>query len=592
MSGSDLENTQDVRHVLNNVLAVARRRRWVFILPTSLAVTAALVYSFTYPRSYMAKSMFERRDSAVMSNLIRSYQYNPYTFAKLRGSIYVDLKGYKSVEKAVNELGLDKDLPRDAEGNLSEEGERIKQTMINRFSEKCEVYLQDKSDTRDLVTIQLPSQDPELAAALLTRLRDNYIQDMQEKMNQLLRAALEYWEGVAEEKRARVEDLQAKHDSFVAMFTGLDPANPVAVDAQLRSLKAQREDVERRIDALRLDIANNEEILGMAQPTSRPKDRSKSPEVLAVRVAEPPTKPNPEYAEIETKIQAIRDRILELKMTMTEEHPTIQRMRLKIAQLEQELARTPPAIPIESPPASHAAALEPDQNEPSVLERVRQAERAKAEVAIRSLKTRLTTAERELQSLAERIKDYTAKKAAMVQRRDEFVALKENLEIAKGDLKKEKERVHNVAQLLNATKSRRGIVFTVLEDTRVSPKPVSPKLERLLMLNIGFGIAVGLGFVLLFELLDPTFRTTAQVAEVLKLPVLQSLGEIILPEVRRKRLAKQVVLHAVAVVLIGLACLTGGLVYLSLERPQTFEKIKENPNFLSRQLAGLADGQF
>ena len=132
MSGYEQENAQDLRHMLNEALAVARRRRWVFAVPAAIAVLGAMLYTFTYPRVYTARTLFERRDSLVISNLIRSYQYNPYAFSKLRRSIYVDLKGYKAVEQAVEDLELDKDLPRDADGNLTEDARRMKQAMVNR----------------------------------------------------------------------------------------------------------------------------------------------------------------------------------------------------------------------------------------------------------------------------------------------------------------------------------------------------------------------------------------------------------------------------------------------------------------------------
>jgi len=90
VTGYEHETDQDVRHMLGQLFSVARRRHWAFILPAAFGVLAALGYTFTYPRVYKAKTMFERRDSMVLASLIRSYQYNPYSFPKMRQSIYVE----------------------------------------------------------------------------------------------------------------------------------------------------------------------------------------------------------------------------------------------------------------------------------------------------------------------------------------------------------------------------------------------------------------------------------------------------------------------------------------------------------------------
>ncbi len=279
--------------MLNEALAVARRRRWVFIIPAGLGALAALAYTFTYPRVYNARTMFERRDSLVISNLIRSYQYSPYSFSKMRRSIYVDIKGYKAVEKAVEELGLDKDLPRDANGELTETSRREKQALVNQYSSKCEVYLQDKTDTRDLVSMVLPSKDPEVASALLTRLRDNYIHSAQARMSELLAGAQQYFEKEVDEKREQVSRLETELVAFRSQFQGIDPADPEAVVNRMAALTVKAEDLQRRVDELKTQIRQNEEILGVGptdQPALRggePADRGKGPRGRAADPTQP-----------------------------------------------------------------------------------------------------------------------------------------------------------------------------------------------------------------------------------------------------------------------------------------------------------------
>ena len=64
------------------------------------------------------------------------------------------------------------------------------------------------------------------------------------------------------------------------------------------------------------------------------------------------------------------------------------------------------------------------------------------------------------------------------------------------------------------------------------------------------------------------------------------LGEIVVPAVRRRRLARQVAMHVVTATLIGIVLLTSGIVYLSLERPHLLDEIKADPGLAARKMIG------
>jgi len=586
VTGYEHETDQDVRHMLGQLFSVARRRHWAFILPAAFGVLAALGYTFTYPRVYKAKTMFERRDSMVLASLIRSYQYNPYSFPKMRQSIYVDIKGYKAVDRAVSELGLDEDLPRDDDGKLTETGRRMKQALVNKFSADCAVYLQDKSDTRDIITVHLPNEEPNVAAALVTRLRDNYIASVQERMNRLLMNAQEYFKTQADKKREEVTQCEEGLVQFRSELLGVDPANPDAIVARMTALRDQREDLTRRIEELGSEIRINEEILSDGgSATTQPAD-AKRPKVVSVAVAAPPTGPNPAYVSVQKQIQKLETTILEHKMTMTDEHPVVRRARLKIAQLEAELSRIPPTVPVDEAsrarPSGRAAAGPVD-----AAEAIRRQDQARARVALRRLKGQLDKATKDLAFVKEQMSRYESQKGALFERREDYLRRQTELAVARNEFNAEMNRYNHVTQLINAEQNKRGIAFVVLEDTQVSPKPVSPEIGRLITVSFGFGVAIGLACVLLLELLDRTFRSVGQVSSALQLPVLQSVGQIITPQLRRRRLAKQVAMHVATTVLVGLVCLASGLVYLSLERPQVFHRLTDDPGGVGKQLLGI-----
>lgn len=589
MSAHDHENVQDVRHMLNEALDVARRRRWTFLIPAAVGTLVAMVYTFTYPRVYNARTIFERRDTLIQANLIRAYQHNPYAFSRLRRSIYIDVKGYKAVEVAIEQLGMDKDLPRDADGELTEKGKRIKQAMVNKFSSKCEVYLQDETDSCDNITVLLPSEKPEVVAALVTKLRDNYIKNARRRIYAILSDAYDYFQEEAKKCRTEVTRLEAKTMAFRAEFPGIDPSDPESVVRRIMAMKAQKGDLEKRIRELKAEIQVNQEARGVAGTTTPSSDQIGStslPSVLNVRVAMPAKRVNPVYAEGEAAVIKLKKEIEDRRSTLTDEHPAMRRLYERSTRLEQELAQTPKTIA-----AAHGPVVQRGVGGRAGLmdeaDRIRRQEQIKIEVSLRELNQQLVRAEREARDTHERTALLENQKVAVLERREEFLCLKNDLAAARESLAKESKRLVSISELLKAEKNNSGVTFEVLEETQVSPKPVSPKVGRLVTMSIGFGIAVGLGLVLLTELLDRTFRSASQVTEALGLPVLQSIGQIITPEYRRRRFARQVMMHATATAVIALAGVTGGMVYLSLEKPQLFERIKDDPGLVTRQILGI-----
>jgi len=563
-------------------LGIVRRRRWALLIPGSLGVLLALLVTFTYPRLYIARTMFERRDSVVIANLISAYQRNPASFTNLRKSLYVDIKGYKPVERAVEQLGLDKHLPRDANGELTAEGRRAKQAMVGEISSDCQVYLQDQTDTMDIITMILPSKDPARAKALLTALRENYIQSTQERITDLLTNAQEYFRNQADRLREQVSLKESEMVKFRARFVGSDPADPESIVHRLTALTIKKEDLSRRIGELETEIRLNEEILGAhAKPPSTDKVTTTQPKLVSVRVEQPATRPNPEYAEQHKRVQLLLAEIAEKKATMTDEHPVVRRLNLRLRQAEQELARIPPTIPLEAPSALSPAVAGADPEE-----QARKQDRIRLDLAQRNLQQQLAKTKHELGVVEQQIAQLEAEKGTVFERRREYLARQEDLHAAINAFKQETSRYNSITEILNAEKNKRGVTFTVLEETNTSPKPVSPTMSRLLTVSLGFGTAIALACAMLLELLDRSFRSAGQVGSILQLPVLQSIGEIVTPAIRRRRMFKRVVLHATVTVLIGLTTMTGGLVYLSLEKPQWFEGFKANPGAVVRQIIG------
>ena len=59
----------EMRKNINDVLRMITLHRWVFFIPFCLVSCSAFIASLYYPRTYQAKTSFERRNDPVMMNL-------------------------------------------------------------------------------------------------------------------------------------------------------------------------------------------------------------------------------------------------------------------------------------------------------------------------------------------------------------------------------------------------------------------------------------------------------------------------------------------------------------------------------------------
>jgi hypothetical protein len=116
---------------------------------------------------------------------------------------------------------------------------------------------------------------------------------------------------------------------------------------------------------------------------------------------------------------------------------------------------------------------------------------------------------------------------------------------------------------------------------------VNPKARTVLMMALLAGIATGVGFVILAEVLDRIYRSSAQVARSLGLPVLDMIDEIVTAQDRRRIFLRRVVATPLILIVCGgLLIATGSLAYLSIQRPHAYEQIQRVPRAAIDYLTG------
>jgi capsular polysaccharide biosynthesis protein len=96
----------------------------------------------------------------------------------------------------------------------------------------------------------------------------------------------------------------------------------------------------------------------------------------------------------------------------------------------------------------------------------------------------------------------------------------------------------------NLERRQIGEQFRLLDPARLPEKPFSPNRERINLMGLAAGLAVGLALIVLLEYRDSTFKTDDEISAVLSLPVLAVVP--LMESVRDHRAARwrRFVIHA------------------------------------------------
>jgi len=553
-------NQSDPRHVLSELLRIVYQRRWIFFVPFCLATIAAMLISHYLPRHYVAKTIFERRDDVAVANLVK--RNSPHSFDTIRRSLSLDLKGPAAIAEAIadiNETIGPDELPNSGKVLLATPQQR--QKLLTEAVKEVKIKLLDKSNHLDLIEVSCYGTDPVLVQKLANRLRDNYVQRTRDQITSILENAKEFFQAESRRYRQRIDKLQMQAVDMQFEHPGVDPADPSSIYEQLNELQVKFDELQSKKLELQAQVRARQTFLDRFGPS--------------VACGTPPGKdqatgslPANQRLELQMQLHQVQSQITDLKTvrSMTDQHPAVVALRRKFTYLQDQLSALPPEDETTHAQAQQLPFSYTDEEYTSWL-----AQRGSVHMDLQALKEILGATQKELQITSARLDKMKKIQAGMAGRRHEYNSVQDALDAAKADMAVWQRNLEEVSRHLTAEQQDRGIKFATLEEAKPIFKPVSPKASVVFALAMALGLGVGAGCVVIAELLDRSFRTAGQVMRSLGLPVLEGIGEIVTPALRRRRLVLQTVVAPVVIITLAAGLFyAGATTYLRFERPTCY----------------------
>lgn len=547
--------TDELHGVLARYAQIVRRRWQAGAL--ALGVVGALSFwcSQYLPRQYRATTTFERRDDAVLQNLVS--QNSPYGFEHLRSSLTLDTVGLRARADAAIAVGL---IAPDAvapDGPLSEPETRIVKGVLARHGLHALVRVPTSTTGFDVIELTADAADPALARRFVSALRDRYVSDTRKRMRGVLDDTRQFFQAELERRRAEAVDATAELDGHFADFPDLHSRDALTLATRLESFRAEcqrlAEELEQ-IDAQR--GARSDFLVSLARETA----------------AAPPVAPggapavSTEEAGIETAMRGVEREISDAIVVrqMKPEHPTVLTLQRKLEALENVKA-------------SFAQRRAAAATQPAPVE-VPEAAPVRSPLALQ-VELELDTLERQREIVLARLDESRERHAR-------YAALGRQLSDERSTLRKLEDRVGQAAaaagvwrghltqleQIAAAESEQRGTRFTLLEEPLTAAVALAPRASAVFTVSIGIALACAAVLMALLELLDRSVRDAGRAAALTGVPVLECLGVIATPASVRARRVRGLLWSPALSLSLLLLVGSASMAYASFELPDIHRK--------------------
>jgi polysaccharide chain length determinant protein (PEP-CTERM system associated) len=508
------------QYSVDTLLEVARRRKWLIVLPAVLIATAAAAVIYNLPNLYRSDSLILVVPQRVPESYVRS-TVTTRIEDRLQ-AISQQILSRTRLEQVVQDFNL---YPR----------ERARQELMEDIVERMR-----SEDIRidivkgDAFRVSYAADDPRVAMRVTGRLASLFIDESLRDREILADGTNEFLATQLDESRRQLVQTENKLEEYKRLHNGQLPDQMSAnlqglhnTEMALQSLgEALNRDRERRIAFERTVADLVEEINTAPAPAAAANANADMAKTL------------------EDELRIAQQSLLAVELKLKPDHPDVKRLRRNV----EELTKRVEAQALEGTLASRPSRA-------VVIDPVKKKRLTDARAELENLDRQLEAKVAEEGRLRGMLGMYQARIEATPIREAELAALSrdyETLQKTYSSLLQKKEESQIAA---NLEKRQIGEQFKILDPARMPERPASPDRPRLYAIAILAALLIGFGLAAAAEYFDKTLRTESDVRAALNLMVLATVPYMRDAGAAAQRFRRRVALSAAAasVIAVGAA---------------------------------------
>lgn len=472
-----------------DVLVILRRRYWFILIPFALLSTAVVLYTQTLPDMFRSEALISLVPPRVPSGLVQQVGASQSLEQRIP-AIRNEILSRTRLERIIQDLDL-----YSVERRIG-----IMEDIVDRMRDEIIVAPVAGSAIRVGFVGTDPRTVQRVADRVASLFMDESTRDRRlqiENTDQFLETSLRDAEARLAERERTLADYRRQHAGEL----------PEQLNANLSALQTYQTNIQNLTDA---NDRGRERRLGLERTIEELENLAE-------------TMPTEAASATGQQLTQARAALVQAQLTFTADHPEVARLRQVIRNLEAQLEEEAQQAPV----SGGTRALAP-------AEQTRQRRLQEARETLAESDRQVARNEETIAELRKRVSEYLRRAEAAPTRQTEMVGMNRDystLSQIYTNLLSQKEQ-SNIAA--NLERREIGEQFRLVDQARVPVSPFSPQRERLNLVGMAAGLALGLLLVGLIEYRDATFRTDDELSQVMEIPVLAVIP-VILSDAERTR---------------------------------------------------------
>jgi len=461
---------------LDRVRAIWDRRKWLGIVVFALPLTALVAMVIALPDLYESTALVMVDRQQVPEAFVRSTVTSELEIRL--NTISQEILSRSRLESLITRMGLYQELRNRAPSDEA----------VNRMRRDIRLDLKsaDGGGGRQATTafaLSYRGADPQTVAVVTNTLASFYIEENLKARERQATGTSEFLRVQLVEAKKRLDEQEVRNSELQRRFLGELPQQMQGNLAGLESLNAQ----------LRM---NNDNMVRLLERRNQ----------LATQLELARAESGDETDDM--RLARLRKELTMLRIKYTDLWPDIIRIKDEIARLEKQMVEPKPKQEPKKP-----VALTPQVVR--VQEQLQQAE------------TELKLAKADEQRLKSGIQQFQARLDNAPKREQEFLLATRDYQSTR-ELYATLTKRFEEAQLAESMEQRqKGEQFRILDSAVPAVGPTAPKRAKLLMVSLVLSLALGVGAIVLAEVLDTSFHSANELRAYTTIPLLVNIPRII-----------------------------------------------------------------
>jgi len=501
-----------------DIVAIATRRYWFFLIPFAVIASATVVVARILPDYYQATTTIQVVPQQVPEDYVKASVTT--NMSDRLDSIAQTILSRTNLERIITDLNL----------YVAERRTGIMEDIVSGM--RTDIHLH--TNAGETFTITYSGRNPKTVKDVTERLASLFIDQNMRDRQQLAEGTDQFLDSQLEDARRLLADNEQKVAAYRTQHSGELPSQ---LQANLEGIQSTEMQIQALVQSVNQDRQQRllfERQLKDLQDVAPPADA-------------PP--PDPSGSTVGTTAQQLAAAqnalaIMQTQLHFADDHPDVKRQKQAVATLQKRLEAESLARPVSS---GDPASLPPGER--ARRQRVQDVQ-ADMDQLDRSIAQKLQEEDR----LRKVSAGYQQHAQAAPQRETEMIQLTRDygtVEQLYTSLLAKKEESKIAADL---ERRQIGEQFSILDAARLPERPYSPNRQQISLGGVVAGLCVGLALVGALEYRDRSFRTDAEVTTLIELPVLAAVPLMRSAAERRRRLRRIVVVNTLCFSLVA-ACL-------------------------------------